>query len=112
MDSLSAFARGEANRGKPLRVFDWITAADLIRLCRPAVASAGLAGDWEWTGGDIWRDGKPVPADDTYTYLASTWAIPELKLDGEVRDCWIWQEDTGWDSSTYWPDVALSVLDI
>jgi hypothetical protein len=97
MDTLSAF---------------WDRAAELIRDRKPTLASAGLAGDWEYTGGEIWRDGKPVPADETYTYLSSNWAMPEIDLDGHRFDCWRWQTETpGWDASTYWPDSALAVLD-
>jgi hypothetical protein len=111
MDTAAAFRMGEMNRGKPLRVFDWIEAAKLIASTRPQEASAGLSGDWEWTGGAIYRDGAPVPQDETYTFLASTWAIPELSLDYDMRDCWIWQADSpGWDASTYWPDEALKIL--
>lgn len=108
---MAAFALGEANRGRPLRVFDWDRAAQLIRDAQPQVASAGLGMDWEWTGGEIWRDGAPVPAQKTYTYLASNWAIPELDLDGDVQECWRWQAETpGWDSGTYWPESAMAVL--
>jgi hypothetical protein len=122
MDSLSAFALGQANRGNPARVFDWKKAAELIRDTNPIVASAGLSGDWEYTGGKIFEDGQPVPSGDTYTYLASTWATPELDLDGETIDCWIWEYDSpgwdakkkqgGWDSGTYWPPEALAILGV
>lgn len=117
MDSMSAFAIGEMNRGKELMVFDWEKAAKLIAEHRPAKASAGLAGDWEYTGGDIWENGKPVT--DSYTYLASTWATPELDLDGEIFECYRMQSATpgwdvgdGWDSGTKWPASALAVLGI
>lgn len=110
METLAAFAMGEATRGNPLRIFDWKRAAELIRKRKPEVASAGLAGDWEWTGGKIYRDGAPVPRAETYTYLASTWAVPELDLDGDVQGCWVWMDGTGWDAETYWPDEALAVL--
>lgn len=110
MDTLQAFAMGEANRGQPIRVFDWDRAAELIRDQRPTTASAGLSGDWEYTGGPIWRDGAPVPEDDTYTYLASNWATPELDLDGDVQDCWRWAEGSGWDAGTYWPESALLIV--
>lgn len=43
MDTMSAFAKGEANRGKELMVFDWDKAAQLISERKPSVASAGLA---------------------------------------------------------------------
>jgi hypothetical protein len=101
---------GEANRNNPSRVFDWNRAAELIRDHKPACASAGLAGDWEYTGGAIWRDGAPVSADDTYTFLASTWATPELDLDGDVQDCWRWQDGSDWNSGTYWPESALAIV--
>lgn len=110
MDTASAFLMGQVNRGNPLRVFDWITAARLIRERQPETASAGLANDWEWTGGRIYLNGAPVPAEDTYTYLASTWATPELEIDDDIIGCWVWQGDTGWTSGTYWPDEALAVL--
>lgn len=111
MDTLSAFARGEANRGKPVMVFDWDKAAELIRERKPSVASAGLRSDWEWTGGDIYRDGAPITRDEEYTYLASTWARPELSLDGEIVECWRYRDDTpGWDAETTWPETALAII--
>lgn len=112
MDSFAAFARGEANRHKELMVFDWEVAARIIKERNPRVASAGLSGDWEWTGGPIWRDGKPVPREDTYTYLASTWATPELDVDGDVIPCYRMQSATpGWASDTYWPAEALRLIE-
>jgi hypothetical protein len=58
------------------------------------------------------RDGKPVPEDDTYVYLASTWATPELDIDGDVIECYRMQSETpGWDSGTYWPESARALLD-
>ena len=106
-----AFAIGEANRGKELMVFDWDKAAQLIRETNPQMASAGLKSDWEYTGGPIYCEGQPVPEDDTYTYLASTWATPELDMDGNVMDCYKMQSETpDWDSDTYWPESALKIL--
>lgn len=112
MDTLSAFAMGQASKGNPVKVFDWDEAATRIKVASAQTASAGLEGDWEWTGGDILRDGKPVQREDTYVYLASTWAIPELVIDGdEPIPCWKFQADTeGWDADTYWPDSALTIL--
>jgi hypothetical protein len=111
MDTMRAFAMGEANRGREMRVFDWDRAAKLIRDSRPEVASAGLADDWEYTGGAIYRDGAPVPVHDTYVFLASTWAAPELDLDDEVTECWRYESETpGWDQNTYWPESALAIL--
>lgn len=112
MDSFMAFAKGQANRGKQQMVFDWEKAARLIVERNPTVASAGLAGDWDYTGGPIRKDGKPVPAENTYTYLASTWATPELDLDGDVIDCFRMQSEVpAWNSGTYWPEAALTIVD-
>ena len=111
MDTIMAYANGQANRGKHLMVFDWDMAARLIKERNAQDASAGLSGDWDWTGGCILADGKPVPRDDTYTYLASTWATPELELDDEIIDCWRYQKDTDkWDAHTYWPESARKIL--
>jgi len=110
MDSLSAFARGEVNRGKPLMVFDWDRAAQIIRDRQAHDASAGLSGDWEWTGGPILADGKPVPREETYVYLASTWATPELDIGGEIIDCWKHTDE--WDAHTFWPPSALAILGV
>lgn len=103
MDTLSAFANGEANRNKELMVFDWDKAAQLIRENKPETVSAGLRGDWEWTGGTIWENGEPDM--ESYTYLSSTWAVPEIDLDGEIIECFKMQSETNeWDSRTKWPD--------
>ena len=110
MRTLQAFVMGQINRGNPLMVFDWAKAARLIREHQPEEAGAGLRGDWEYTGGIIWKDGKPYPEDDTYTYLASTWAVPELGMDGQVFECYIMEEKTEWDAHTYWPEEALAIL--
>lgn len=110
MDNFSAFAMGAANQGKPVKVFDWIKAAKLIKESGAKTASAGLSGDWEYTGGNIFEDGKPNRED--YTYLASTWAIPELELDDETIDCWIYQKDSpNWNSDTKWPKEAIEIIE-
>lgn len=111
MDTMSAFMMGQANRGKEPMVFDWIKAARIIRENNVKNASAGLAGDWEWTGGDILEDGVPIPSEDTYTYLASTWATPELEFDGNTVDCYKMQSEVpDWGAETYWPEEALEEL--
>jgi hypothetical protein len=117
MDTLKAFAMGEASRGNRVRVFDWDAAARLIVEREATVARAGLAGDWGYTGGTIFRNGKPVIGGDdsdevdAYTYLASTWATPELEIDGELIDCWRYADETeGWDANTKWPESALAIL--
>ncbi len=109
MNSMAAFAMGEANRGKELMVFDWEKAALLIKENGFKDACAGLFSDWEYTGGNIFRDGKPNYND--YTYLASTWATPEIEIDGETYDCYKMQSETdNWDSYTKWPQSALDIL--
>ena len=108
MNTIAAFARGQANQGNRIRVFDWHKAAELIRDRKPEHASAGLAGDWEWTGGTIYRGGKPVT--DDYTYLASNWAIPMLDIDFEEIECWTYADESGWDSKTKWPQSAIDIL--
>lgn len=110
MDTLSAFARGQAAQGNRIRSFDWDKAARLIAERKPETAGAGLSGDWEWTGGAIFDEGAPVS--DDYTYLASTWAIPELSLDGDLIDCWRYEDETGWSADTKWPESALALLGI
>lgn len=109
MNTLAAFAMGEATRGKEKMVFDWNTAAMLIREKRPEIARAGLRGDCEYTGGTIYKGGKPVK--NTYTYLASTWAVPELDMDGEIVECYCMQHEAPrWDANTKWPYSALAIL--
>ena len=113
MDTLSAFARCQAAQGNEHRVFDWEKAARLILERKPSVVSAGLQDDWEWTKGEIWKDGLPVPKEDTYTYLASNWAIPEIDIDGEIIECYRMESKTpGWGPETYWPKEALKILEI
>lgn len=108
MDSLSAMARGQASKGRPLKVFDWKRAAEIIRDENPDYCEAGLAGDMEWTAGTIYANGKII--DDSYTYLASTWATPVIVVDGDERDCFVMEPDTDWDSGTKWPDEARAIL--
>lgn len=109
MDSMSAFEMGQANRGKEMMVFDWDKAAKLIKESGFKDAMAGLASDWEWTGGYIFKNGKPI--DERETYLASTWATPELDLDGEIIDCYKMKSETdGWTAETLWPNSALKIL--
>lgn len=110
MDTLAAFAMGEANRHKRLMVFDWDKAAQTIIDTNAEEAAAGLSGDWEYTGGLIFSNGQIVPQEETYTYLASTWATPELELNGHVIDCWRWEDETDWNASTYWPESARKIL--
>lgn len=107
MDTLSAFARGQASRNREPMVFDWDKAARLIKDRKPRIAGAGLQSDWEWTGGTIYKNGETV---DDYTFLSSTWATPEICLDGEYLPCYIMASETEWGSDTKWPESALEIL--
>ena len=109
MNTWLAFAMGEANKYKELMVFDWDKAARLIKERKPERAYAGLRSDWEYTGGIIYENGKPVM--NGYTYLASTWAVPELDLDGDVVECYRMEHEVPkWGSGTKWPPSALDIL--
>lgn len=110
MNSLAAFAMGEMNRHREQMVFDWDKAAEIIRNTGATYAAAGLSGDWEYTGDTIYKDGKPIKKCDTF--LASTWATPELLVNGEYIDCYRMKSETpGWDSDTKWPASALAILE-
>ena len=55
------------------------------------------------------EDGKPVM--DDYTFLASTWAVPELDIDGDIVECFRMEHEVpGWGSDTKWPKSALDIL--
>lgn len=109
MDTMTAFMFGSMNKNKELMVFDWNKAAERIRETKCEDAYAGLRGDWEWTGGSIYSDGKPDT--DSYTYLASTWAVPELVVNGQSEPCYKMQSQTpNWDAKTKWPESALKIL--
>lgn len=108
MNTKDAMAMGEANRGKERMVFDWDKAARLIAQRKPRIAMAGLRGDWEFTGGVIYENGVLVTKD--YTYLASTWAVPELDMDGENIECYKMVAETPkWDAHTKWPKSAVEI---
>lgn len=108
MDSVLAFALGQANKGKERKVFDWDKAARLIKESGTKNAQAGLKEDYEWTGGVIYSDGRPVSKD--YTYLASVWATPTLYLDENEVDCYVMESKASWDSDTKWPPSAIAIL--
>ena len=113
MDTMTAFYIGRASRSKNSMVFDWDKAARIIAERKPESAAAGLESDWEYTGGNILEDGKPNL--DEYTYLASTWATPQLQIDDETIDCFIMQDDVpeAWGKDfahIKWPESALNIL--
>ena len=98
-------------KGASYMVFDWIKAVKMIKEKKAQVVYAGLQGDWEYTGGKILENGKPVPEEDTYVFLCSNWAVPEILIDGAFHPCWILKEEKPeWDSKTYWPEEALKLL--
>lgn len=111
METSMAFAMGLANKDRERMVFDWDAAAKYIVKHGIQDAGAGLQDDWEWTGGPILRDGKIVPKEETYTYLASTWAQPELSTKNGTFPCWLMESETGWDENTYWPDSSRAIFD-
>lgn len=93
------------------RVFDWHKAAILIKERRPSTVDAGLQDDLYWTGGCIFRDGKPDL--ESGAFLASIWACPVIILDGEEIECYIdakRAEELGWNAYTIWPQSALDIL--
>ena len=113
MDTYEAFARNRraSASGAKLRVFDWDRAATIIVERGARDARAGLQGDWEWTGGVILRDGRPLD-ENRSCFLASIWATPQVYVDGDVIDCWRYQEDCpGWNENTFWPKSARAILD-
>lgn len=112
MDTMRAFMMGEANRGKDMMVFDWDRAARMIVDSGFKDASAGLAGDWEYTGGPILRDGKIVDKDNTYTFLSSTWATPQIDIEGVIYECYRMEHEVpDWNAKTYWPESARKILE-
>lgn len=110
MDYAEAIRRGIEARanGNKSKVFDWDKAARIIKEKGVKTAGAGLQGDLEWTGGKIFRDGKPLFK--TYTYLASVWATPILIIDDEEIPCFIYGDETDWGASTLWPESALKII--
>ena len=109
MDTLSAFAMRQASKNREHMVFDWNKAATLIRERKPSIVNAGLGSDWEWTGGTIYENGKPDT--DSYTFLRSIWAVPEIDIDGEVLPCFKMESEAPeWNADTKWPQSALDIL--
>lgn len=118
MDTLQAFAKGEANRDKELMVFDWDKAVSIIKERNLKNCGAGLKSDFEWTAGMILVDGKPYTED--YTYLASTWATPQLIIYSdedsdvfdyvETVDCWKYFDGT-YGSDTKFPEHLVSLFE-
>jgi len=109
MDSMQAFMKGQIHKDDPHKVFDWNRAAAIIRDSKPNYAEAGLSSDLEYTADTIYDDGRPNV--DASPYLASCWATPVLILDdGEEIECYVYEFECDWDSSTVWPESALAIL--
>lgn len=105
-------------KSKVQMAFDWDKAATAIKeiyKTHPSLlAEAGLQGDWKYTGGIIFEDGKPT--NENYTYLSSNWAIPTLILswDGQEQlefECWR-EEDERFCCYTKWDETSLNILGI
>jgi hypothetical protein len=109
MNTMLAFAMGQATCNEKLMIFDWMEAAKIILDRNAEYAEAGLAGDWGYTGGTIWNNHNIDV--DSYTYLASTWAIPSIKINDEYIPCFVYEGETEYDAHTKWPTDALSVIE-
>jgi hypothetical protein len=105
-----------AKLGKPQMAFDWNKAATIIKeklkLHPDLIAEAGLQGDWDYTGGVIFKDGTTY--NDDYTYLSSNWATPTLILswdnkEQEELDCFVYGNEL-YDSDTKWPKSSAELL--
>lgn len=108
MDSMKAFAISQIAQSAGIttqNVFDWDKARRLIDEAGASEASAGLRDDWEWTGGLIWIDGA-APKDMITPYLKSVWAIPEIKIDGDVTECYYTVSKSSWGPGDLWPDTS------
>lgn len=106
-----AMVKGEVARqmGQRRRTFDWDEAARRIRRKGAKRAEAGLATDWETTGGCIFRDGKPDTK--SHTYLASDWAEPMIVIDGgRPEPCWKYEKPGEKDPEKKWPRSAREIL--
>lgn len=115
---LGTQAKEATKQGKTQKAFDWNKAAKIIKQYLvnypDLIAEAGLQGDWDYTGGIIFENGKPT--NDYYTYLASNWAKPTLIIswDNEEQieeDCWVELSETR-NSDTKWDNESLEILGI
>ena len=115
---LGTEAKIAAARGNKQMAFDWDKAASIIKeklIKYPDLtAEAGLQGDWEFTGGVIFENGKPT--NENYTYLSSNWAKPTLILswNGQEQEeivCEIEHNDR-FTAKTKWDKDSLAILGI
>lgn len=111
METLEAFRMAVMHTESKEMVFDWHKAARIIKDRPNETASAGLRGDWEYTGGVIWCDGQPCFDNQDWIFLSSTWAIPELAIGNDVYPCFVFTEDfPQWHAHTFWPSSAREII--
>lgn len=98
------------------KVFDWIKAVELINELHKSgdTIRAGLMEDWACTSGILIHSNKPLEEKSSTMHLSSSWATPILDIEGEEFECWIRHGDdpNSFDQGTFWPKVALDILDI
>ena len=94
MESMLAFTQTCINKDKPKMFFDWKKAIEIIKEKRPQQAKAGLRDDWEYSGIIIYRNGKFIDREDIFINLSSTFATPELYVDGKIIECFYYKEET------------------
>ncbi len=90
-------------------VFDWDTAAILIRNIRPFEASAGIKEREDWA--TIYEAGEIKRI--VQSQLASSYKKPVLRLDTEEVPCYIdtrRRKDCEWTATTVWPKSAIQIL--
>ena len=108
-ENLSLAIQNHDKQGRDLMIFDWVKAAQRIKETGAKYASAGLQGDWSCTCDEIFIDGEPVL--DADVWETSLWAVPSLKIKGEVEPCFRMASDTpGWQTEPNWPQEALDIL--
>ncbi len=116
---IEGFTTNRSRNNNPQKAFDWDKAASLIvkylKIDKDIIASAGLQGDWDHTGGIIFENGKPT--NENYTFLSSNWAIPTLIIENLNGDelletpCFT-QEDQRFHMDTKWDEKSLLILGI
>jgi len=106
-------------KGNKHLAFDWDKAAQLIKehfATHPDLtAEAGLKGDWNYTGGTIFKKG--FPTNDSYTYLASNWAKPTLILSWDKNEqleveCSIIEDESRFNEHSKWDETSMNILGI
>jgi hypothetical protein len=111
-------AKIATKKGNIQKAFNWDKAAEIIKENLKQhpnlIAEAGLQGDWEYTGGVIFENGKPT--NENYTYLSSNWATPTLILEWDEEEqeeieCFV-EENDRFNSKTKWDETSLSILGI